>query len=79
MSMGQLLLTMLVALLVFGPSKLPMLAQHLGQLMSKLNKYKQQAANLWQTQLNEQHLQENERRAFKADASYQKTTNENDI
>ena len=71
MSAGQLLLTLLVALLVFGPSKLPMLAQHLGRLMAQLDHYKQNVQTLWQKQLNEQQLQENSRKAHKADAIYQ--------
>lgn len=71
MSSGQLLLTMLIALLVFGPNKLPMLAQHLGRLVARLERYRQQAAALWQKQLNEQRLQENQRKALNADAKYQ--------
>lgn len=80
MSMGQVLLTLLIALLVFGPSKLPMLADHLGRLLSMLNNYKQQANKLWQAQLNEHHLQENKRKAVEADGIYQqdKMINEND-
>lgn len=70
MSTGQLLLTLLIALLVFGPSKLPMLAQHLGQLIARLDNYKQQARSLWQEQLNAQQLQENMRKAHEADAGY---------
>ncbi len=72
MSTGQLLLTVLVTLLVFGPSKLPMLAQHLGRLVARLERYKHQAGALWQKQLNEQLLDENQRKALIADASYQK-------
>ena len=70
MSTGQLLLTMLVALLVFGPNKLPMLAHHLGRLIARLDHYKQQANSLWQAHLNEQSLQENQRKAREADALY---------
>lgn len=71
MSTGELLLTLLVALLVFGPDKLPMLAKHLGQFIRCLDRYKQQAHAIWQQQLNEQQLQENTRKAQKADAVYQ--------
>jgi len=71
MSSGQLLLTLLIALLVFGPDKLPMLARHAGQLIARLERYKQQASALWQSQLNEQQLQENTRKAHEADAVYQ--------
>ncbi len=72
MSTGQLLLTTLVTLLVFGPSKLPMLAQHLGRLVARLERYKHQAGALWQKELNDQLLQENQSKALIADARYQK-------
>ncbi|CDZ76093.1 twin arginine translocase protein A [Legionella massiliensis] len=70
MSSSELLLTFLVALLVFGPNKLPMLAEHLGKLLRQLNYYKQQANLFWQTQLNEQHLRENRQKAEQADKVY---------
>ena len=72
MSTGQLLLTLLVALMVFGPNKLPMLAEHLGRFISRLDKYKQQANALWQAQLNQQQLLENESKALEADVAYKK-------
>ena len=70
MSIGELLLTLIVALFVFGPKKLPMVAHHLGKLVGRLNGYKQQVSVFWQQQLNEQQLQENTRKAEKADAGY---------
>jgi len=71
MSTGQLLLTMLVAMLVFGPSKLPMLAKHLALIINRLNQHKQHLMNFWQHQLNEQQLQENNKKAADADVTYQ--------
>lgn len=71
MSAGELLLTLLIALLVFGPSKLPMLAHHLGKLIQRINHYKQQLAVFWQSQLKEQQLQENIKKANQADSNYQ--------
>ena len=65
MSIGELLLTLIVALFVFGPKKLPMVAHHLGKLVGRLNGYKQQVSVFWQQQ-----LQENTRKAEKADAGY---------
>lgn len=70
MSSGELLLTFIVALAVFGPSKLPMLATHLGQLLQKLNQLKGVAGNFWQQQMNEYQLQENKRKADEADKKY---------
>lgn len=71
MSLGEILLTFIVALAVFGPAKLPMLAHHLGKLVAKFNYYKQQADIFWQEQLKQQQLQENIKKARKADAGYQ--------
>lgn len=71
MSSGELILTLLVAIVVFGPNKLPMLAEHLGRLICFINQLKQQASNFWQTQLQEQQLRENRKKAEKADAFYQ--------
>lgn len=70
MSSGELLVIMMVALIVFGPGKLPMLAAHLGKLFQRFNQLKQQAANFWQDQINEQQLRDNQRKAEKADSQY---------
>ncbi|KTD07802.1 twin-arginine translocase TatA/TatE family subunit [Legionella jamestowniensis] len=70
MSSSELLLILLVAVVVFGPNKLPMLAEHLAKLFRHLNQFKQQAKALWQAQLNEQQLIENTRKAEKVDALY---------
>ncbi|KTD57587.1 Sec-independent protein translocase subunit TatA/TatB [Legionella shakespearei] len=70
MSSGELLLTLVVALVVFGPSKLPMLATHLGQLIRKINQIKTKAALLWDEQLKELQLQENKRKAEEVDKKY---------
>ncbi len=72
MSGGELLLTLLIALFVFGPKKLPMLAYHLGKLFGRLNGFKQQAVAFWQEQINEQQLQENTKKAEQADENYNK-------
>ncbi len=72
MSSGELLLIFFVACIVFGPSKLPMLATHLGLLLRKLNQLKEHASSFWQNQLNEIQLQENLRKAEKADEKYEK-------
>lgn len=71
MSSGELLLTLLVGLFVFGPKKLPMLAYHLGKLWARLNGYKQKIHTFWQQQINEQQLQENIKKAQKADENYE--------
>lgn len=77
MSSGELFLCFLVALLVFGPNKLPMLSAHLGKLLRLLNQLKQQTTNFLETQLSEQQLKENTRKAEQADAMYQKTEQQN--
>ncbi|HAT1596608.1 TPA: twin-arginine translocase TatA/TatE family subunit [Legionella pneumophila] len=77
MSLGELLLIFIVAIIVFGPTKLPMLATHLGQFMRKVNQLKEHTSSFWQQQLNEIQLHENQRKAEKADLHYQKTDPEN--
>lgn len=68
--MGELLLTFFVALLVFGPQQLPLLAKHLAAFFNRIQRLKQQAAEFWQTQLQEQQLMENHQKAKQADAAY---------
>lgn len=70
MSMGELLLTFFVALLVFGPQRLPLLAKHLAAFFNSIHRLKQQAAEFWQAQLQEQQLLENHQKARQADATY---------
>ncbi|HDV5710949.1 TPA: twin-arginine translocase TatA/TatE family subunit [Legionella pneumophila] len=77
MSLGELLLIFIVALIVFGPSKLSMLATHLGMLVRKINQLKEHTSSFWQQQLNEIQLYENQRKAEKADQQYQQTDSEN--
>jgi sec-independent protein translocase protein TatB len=72
MSSGELLVIFIVALIVFGPKKLPMLATHLGLLVRALNRLKTQATVLWQQQLNALQLEENQRKAKEADEQYKK-------
>ncbi len=66
----EILLILIVALVVFGPNKLPMLAQHLGKLIKLFNSYKVKANLLLQQQLNEQQLKENLQKAKSADNTY---------
>lgn len=77
MSSGELILTFIVALIVFGPSKLPMLATHLGLLMRKINLIKEHVSSFWQQQLKEHQLQENQRKAEHVDEQYKKTSSIN--
>jgi Sec-independent protein translocase protein TatA len=72
MSTGELFVILIVALIVFGPKKLPMLATHLGLLVKKFFEFKAHASALWQQQLNELQLQENLRKAKEADEHYEK-------
>lgn len=67
MSSGELLLTLLVALLVFGPQKLPMLAQDLGRLFAKYQKLKSQLSCIQEAS---QHLHTHEEQALAADKQY---------
>ncbi|WP_133136138.1 Sec-independent protein translocase subunit TatA/TatB [Legionella rowbothamii] len=69
----ELLVIFIVALIVFGPQKLPMLATHLGLLMRQLQQWKTQAQAFWQQQLSEYQLQENQRKAEEADKHYKES------
>ena len=70
MTTGELLLTLLIALLVFGPEKLPSLARHLGKFVAIAHRYKQQAFQLWDDQKKELQLQENIKKAAQVDKQY---------
>ncbi|TAL60547.1 MAG: twin-arginine translocase TatA/TatE family subunit [Legionella sp.] len=70
MNSSEFLLILVVAVIVFGPNKLPMLARHLGLAMRKVNQFKNQAQLLWEQQLNELQLQDNLRKAEEADKHY---------
>ena len=70
-----MLVIILVTLVVFGPQKLPMLAQHLHQLRQQYRALTQHLAQLWQQQLNEQALQERTRQARLADEQYANAQN----
>ena len=72
MSGGELLVILIVAFIVFGRKKLPMLATHLGLLVRKFHQLKAQAVALWQQQLDVLQLQENQRKAKEADEQYKK-------
>ncbi|MCX7117888.1 MAG: twin-arginine translocase TatA/TatE family subunit [Legionellales bacterium] len=72
MSISELLLIFTVVLVVFGPNQLPMLARHLGKITARLNGYKQQATLFWQQQQKEIQLEDNIRKALKADEGYSK-------
>lgn len=67
---SELLLIFLVAFIVFGPARLPMLARHLGALFHHVQGMKQKLNAYWQAQLQQQQLQDNERKAEKADEIY---------
>lgn len=71
MNSMELLVILVVALIVFGPNKLPMLAAHLGKLFRKAHHLKEQLQAFWETQIQEQQLLENQRKAEKADTHYE--------
>jgi sec-independent protein translocase protein TatB len=68
---SEILLIIVVALLVFNPKKLPMLANHLGILVRKTLDYKRCLTSFWQQQLDLQQLADNEQKANDADILYQ--------
>lgn len=67
---GELVLIVIVSLVVFGPKKLPMLASHLGLVMRQITTWKSKLELLWDKQIKELQLQENQKKAEKADKHY---------
>ena len=70
MSAAELLIIMLVALLVFGPNKLPMLARHLAKGVRFVTICKQRFSEFWDTQLKTYQLHENLEKAKQAAKKY---------
>lgn len=79
MSLGELLLTVLVALLVFGPEHLPMLARHIGKFMRQINHYKQMTQQFWDSQNTQLQLDENIKKAQAGDKQYTLDTNQSNF
>lgn len=71
MSIAETLVILVVALIVFGPEKLPELAKHLGKLAAKSKHFKDQLAQLWHQQQLQFELDENIKKAQEADKKYQ--------
>jgi Sec-independent protein translocase protein TatA len=71
---AEFFLILLVAVLAFGPKKLPMLAAHLGLVMRQIDHYKNQVALIWRQQIQQLQLEENQIRAEEADKQYKERT-----
>lgn len=67
---SELLVILLVACVVFGPNKLPMLAKHLGLALRHVNRFREQLNQFWQQQVDAQQLLHNQQKAKEADALY---------
>ena len=70
MSTGEILLILLITVLIFKPSKWPMLAHHLAKGLRAIQRYKQHAQRFWQDQLDLYQLEENKKKAAAADKRY---------
>ncbi len=70
MSLGEVLLIFVVALLVLGPGKLPILMRHMVRLWKKLEDWRFQWNFFWQEQEKQQTLIENSSRAEIGDEQY---------
>ncbi len=68
---SEVLLIFFVAILVFGPNKLPMLAEHFAKFLNGTKNLKKQIDDFWQHTLAKQTLYNNQHKAVKADEIYQ--------
>ncbi|KTC97253.1 TatB protein (twin arginine translocation) [Legionella geestiana] len=73
MSMAEVGLTLIIAVCVFGPSRLPMLARHLGAGLRRLKMLRERFSGMLEEVAKECTLAENEKRAADADARYEDT------
>lgn len=71
MSLAELLVILCVALCVFGPQKLPELAENFGKLISKVTLFKHQISKQFDEQKKQLELASNLKRAKDADKQYQ--------
>lgn len=74
MASTELLLILLVALVAFGPKKLPLLATNLGKLARSFILFKKKVAIFIETQSKELDLWENKQKAEEADEKYKNKT-----
>ena len=79
MTTGELLLIAFVALVVFGPNRLPTLARQLAKFFKRVNHYKQQFYQFLEIQSLTQQLEENQKKAAKADEQYQTKLTEDNL
>ncbi|WP_058529928.1 Sec-independent protein translocase subunit TatA/TatB [Legionella londiniensis] len=79
MSSSELFIILAVALLAFGPKKLPMLARHIGQFIAWINRLQQQLGKAWQEELNKQQLEDNLKKAAIADKAYEADEGKKDL
>ena len=71
MSLGEVLLTAGIAVLVIPPSKWPIAAFHLFKLYNRIKQYQQIAFDYWQTLANQHQLQLNQKKAQAADTPHE--------
>lgn len=80
MSLGETLVILVVALVAFGPKKLPMLARHIALMLTKFNQLQAQITQFWHHQQAQLQLEENEKKAQHADNNYhQSETNTSEL
>ena len=72
MSLSELLIILVVALLVFGPNKLPELASNLGKLFAKGRYFKEKIEEQLHKQKLQFDLEQNIKKANDADEKYTK-------
>lgn len=78
MSLSELLLILIVALVVFGPDKLPELAKTLGRLFLKMQRLKERFSHLLYEQKQQFQLHDNISKAEAAEKKHRASTSQSE-
>ena len=70
MSIAELLLILIVALVVLGPNRMTTLARHAGRLWNQIQTFRDKFKQDWEQQLKQTQLDENQAKAKQADKLY---------
>jgi Sec-independent protein translocase protein TatA len=67
----EIILTLCIAIIAFHPKKWPMIAYHMARALRFIKLYKERAIAFFQQQVDLYQLEENKKKASKADQEYE--------